>query len=98
MLSEADENEVWIHLYGGEQDGWRGLVKLNTTAPKKFYIWHVSDETIIDQAKGKDRVVLQSKLATMAYERFDEVVVGDKIEYRYRRLATADKPVANPAI
>lgn len=94
----SDDGKVWIHLYGGEQDGWRKQIELRTVAPTKFYVWHVNDEKTIDTAKGKDRMVLQSRLATMAYERFDQVDIDGRTEYRYQRCETADKPVTNPAI
>jgi len=95
----SDNDKAWVHLYGGEQDGWRKQIELRTIAPTKFYIWHVNDEKVIDTAKGKDRMVLQSQLATMAYERFDQVEAEDgRTEYCYQRCETADKPVANPAV
>lgn len=98
MLSGKDENKVWVHLYGGEQDGWRKQIELRTETPKKFYIWHVNDGVKLDEAKGKNRMVLQSKLATMAYELVDDVIVEGERELRYKRLESADKPVANPAV
>lgn len=98
MLSDSEENKVWVHLYGGEQDGFRRKIELKTTAPKKFYIWHVNDGVKLDEARGKHRMVLQAKLATMAYELFDQVNIDDGIEYRYRRCESADKVAADPAV
>lgn len=97
-MSEGDESKVWVHLYGGEQDGWRRQIELRSGVPTKFYVWHVDDEKIIEKAKGKDRMVVQSKLATMAYEKFDSIEVEGKIEHRYRRLESADKVAADPAV
>ncbi len=99
----SDEpNKVWVHLYGGEQDGYRKNIELKTTAPKKLYIWHVMDGKKIDDARGKNQMVLRSKLATMAYELFDEVAIEEngrpETEYRYRRCEAADKVITNPAV
>lgn len=98
MLSENDENKVWVHLYGGEQDGYRRRIELKTKAPQKFFIWRAADEKRIDAAKGKERMVLQNKLAVMAYALFDDLDVNGERELRYKRLETADKALADPAV
>lgn len=95
MLSDKESKKVWVHLYGGEQDGFRRKIELKTSAPKKFFIWHINDSAAIDAARGKERMVLQSRLAVMAYEQFDEVEIeegnGVITEYRYRRCEASDK-------
>lgn len=98
MLTEADANKVWVHLYGGEQDGFRRRIELKTKPPKKFYIWHVNDAKAIEELRGPARGTLQNKLATMAYELFDEVKVSGERELRYRRLESADKVADNPVV
>lgn len=97
MFADENTNDVWVHLYGGEQDGWRKQIKLKTKVPKRFYIWHVKDEKTIEGVKGTDQKVLQSRLATMAYELYEDISEEGKRELRYRRLESADKPLANPA-
>lgn len=96
-MSET-ENKVWVHLYGGEQDGFRRKIELKTKPPKKFFIWHVNDGVKIDEARGQMRMVLQNKLATMAYALFDEIEDGGEglREYRYKRTESADKVTADP--
>lgn len=98
MFSDDDSDKVWIHLYGGEQDGFRRRIALKTKAPQKFYIWRVRDGQKIEAAKGKERMILQNRLATMAYELFDEAEVDGERELRYRRLESADKVAADPAL
>ncbi len=96
--TEDNKVKVWVHLYGGEQDGFRCKIELKTKAPKKFFIWHVNDGAKIDEVRGQQRMVLKNKLATMAYELFDEIPDGgDGLkEYRYKRLESADKVTADP--
>lgn len=101
MLSEGDKNKVWIHLFQGEQDGFRRKIEMKTKPPQRFYIWHVADEVVIGAAKGKTRMVIQNKLATMAYELYEDtdtnpVYEGER-ELRYRRLESADKVQVDPA-
>lgn len=98
MLSEDVADRVWVHLYGGEQDGFRRKIALRTKPPKKFYIWHVNDAARIDEMKGKERMILQNRLAVMAYELFDDVDLSGERELRYRRLESADKVAVDPAI
>lgn len=98
MLSEVEGEKVWVHLYGGEQDGFRRKIALKTKPPKKFYIWHVNDVKKIEEVKGKERMVIQNRLAVMAYELFDDVDLSGERELRYHRLESADKVSANPAV
>lgn len=91
MIEEPYATKVWVHLYGGEQDGFRHKIELKTRAPKKFYMWRVNDLAEIDKAKGKQRMVVHNRLATMAYEHFETVHLDDCPEIRYRRLESADK-------
>lgn len=97
MLSE-ENTRAWVHLYGGEQDGYRCTIAMRgTPPPRKFFIWHCKDQPRIDAAKGKNLVMLRSKLAVMAYELFAaEEIAGNEIEYRYRRCESADKVAADP--
>jgi len=101
VLSEDVAEKVWVHLYGGEQDGFRRRIALKTKPPKKFYIWHVNDGAKIEEVRGIQRSALQNRLATMAYELFEEVMVPDSNsmvqEYRYRRCESADKVAVDPA-
>lgn len=99
MLSDNDQNKVWVHLFNGEQDGFRKQICLKTKPPVRFYIWHINDYETIDKAKGKDRMVLQNRFAVMAYELFGEPLeTPDGPELRYRRCETADKVTPNPAV
>lgn len=98
MLSDDVADKVWVHLYGGEQDGFRRRIALRTRPPKKFYIWHVNDAAKIDEMKGKERMVIQNRLAVMAYELFDDVNLSGERELRYRRLESADKVAGNTAV
>lgn len=102
MLPENESNKVWVHLYGGEQDGFRRRIELKTKPPRKFYIWHVNDAAKIEEMKGKERMVLQNRLAVMAYELYDDVelpgTTEPERELRYRRLESADKVTADPAV
>lgn len=97
-MTDDVSDRVWVHLYGGEQDGFRLRIMLKTKPPKKFYIWHVNDAAKIDEMKGKDRMVIKNKLAVMAYELYDEVDLSGERELRYRRLESADKVAIDPAI
>lgn len=95
MPTDNDNTKFWAHLFGGAQDGFRRKIELKTTAPRRFFIWHVNDGPTIDGAQGPDRMVLQSRQATMAYELYDRVDLDGETELRYRRCEAADK--AQPA-
>lgn len=99
-MNDNEQNKVWVHLYGGEQDGFRRKISLKTKAPKRFFIWHVNDGAKIEEARGPARGVMQNRLATMAYELFDDVADGGEglREYRYKRMESADKVVTDPAV
>src|SRR4051794_4171763 len=90
MLSEPNVTKVWVQLYGGEQDGFRRRIVLKTLPPRRFYIWRIDDAPRIEVATGEQRIELQNKLATMAYEHFETVQLHDGTEIRYRRLESAD--------
>lgn len=88
-------NSVLVQLYGGEQDGFTARFELTPPAPRFFFVWSMKDAPAIDSAKGeKQRMALKAKLATMAYEFFDEREAEDGgRELLYRRAEHADKGV-----
>ena len=94
--------EVRVVLYGGEQDGYGTTIDLRTAdVPEFFYIWPVCEDLKISGASGKKRMVLANKLATLAYEyhesREKEGVAGNR-ELIYKRKASSDKALADPAV
>lgn len=88
--------EITLHLFGGEQDGYRTNIDLRGDTPEMFYIWRASDSEKISSANGKKRMVLADKLAVLAY-RHDEAASHES-ELRYVRHAEADKELADPAL
>ncbi|ACH62311.1 hypothetical protein SEA_TYKE_79 [Mycobacterium phage Tyke] len=105
MSNDDDKVKVWVHLYGGEQDGWRRQIELGDTdpdrAPQMFYVCRIKDESKIAEAGSQTaRMALQNKLSQLAYELYDDVAIScaggrSERELRYRRLASADKVVPN---
>lgn len=91
--------EVKIHLYGGEQDGYRTTIDLRGNVPEMFYIWRAADSEKIALAAGKKRMVLADRLAILAYRLDDAENPDGNLELRYRRHAEADKKLAtDPAV
>jgi hypothetical protein len=93
MLSDNDENKVWVHLYGGEQDGFRRRIELQGNPPKRFLIWHIEDAPFVETATDEQRDALKKKLAMMAYDLVDDVDILGERELRYRRADAFDKAV-----
>ncbi|AGB21686.1 hypothetical protein Mycsm_01269 [Mycobacterium sp. JS623] len=91
MLSDNNENKVWVHLYGGEQDGFRRRIDFDGYPPKRFLIWHIDESPFVETAADEQRELLVEKLATLAYEYVDDVEVLGERELRYRRAELADK-------
>ena len=89
--------EVHIHLFGGEQDGYRTNIDLRGDVPEMFYIWRALDNETIALASGKKRMVLADKLAVLAYRLDDADSPAGKLELRYRRHAESDK-LTDPAV
>jgi len=93
--------EVHIHLFGGEQDGYRTNIDLRGDVPKVFFIWRAADNDAISGASGKKRMVLADRLAVLAYRLTGDEsrpgVPGDR-ELRYERCSDSDKKLADPAL
>ena len=90
--------EVHVHLFGGEQDGYRTNVDLRGDVPEMFFIWRACDSEQIATASGKKRMVLANKLAVLAYRLEDAENPDGKLELRYHRHADADKVYLDPAV
>lgn len=90
--------EVRIHLYGGEQDGYRTTIDLRGDIPEMFYIWRAVDSMTISLATGKNRMVLADRLAVLAYRLDDANAPDGNLELRYLRHAEADKKLPDPAL
>ncbi|AON96842.1 hypothetical protein BI081_gp091 [Mycobacterium phage Tonenili] len=105
MDNDDDKVRVWIHLYGGEQDGWRRKIVLADADPEKapqmFYVCRIRDEVKISEAASPTaRMTLQNQLSQLAYELYADVVIPcasgkPERELRYRRLESADKVMPN---
>jgi hypothetical protein len=93
--------EVHIHLFGGEQDGYRTTVDLRGEVPGVFFIWRAADNEAISLASGRKRTQLADRLAVLAYR-----LTGDEErpglpghrELRYERCRESDKNPADPTL
>jgi len=93
--------EVHIHLFGGEQDGYRTTVDLRGGVPGVFFIWRAADNEAISAAQGRKRTVLADRLAVLAYRLTgDEGRTGPSghMELRYERCRESDKKLPDPAL
>ena len=88
--------EITLHLFGGEQDGYRTNVDLRGSTPEMFYIWRACDNETISLANGKRRMVLADKLAVLAYRHDEEA--SRETELRYVRHSEADKKLSDQAL
>ena len=87
--------QVYIQLFGGEQDGYRTNIDLRGDTPEVFFIWRATDNETISLATGRKRMVLADKLAVLAY-RLDGR--PGRPELHYHRHAESDKKLSDPAL
>jgi hypothetical protein len=93
--------EVHIHLFGGEQDGYRTTVDLRGEVPGVFFIWRAADNDAISAASGRKRTVLADRLAVLAYRLAadgERTGTAGHRELRYERCPGSDKDPADPAL
>jgi hypothetical protein len=88
----------WIHLYGGECDGFAQKVPFSER-PDVFYAVPLLE---MAEIKKTVRSPLAKKVATekarkLAYEFQKSRLIDSEIEYCYKRCAEKDKPVETPS-
>jgi hypothetical protein len=84
-VSEPDVTVVWVHLFGGEQDGLRIRITIETKPPAKVYVWRGSDGAMITGMTVEEHRMLQDDIGLMAYEFHEEIDALGERELRYRR-------------
>lgn len=91
MLNNHVGQTVWVHLFGGAQDGFRQQIGPGSEPPRQVWVVRGNEDLMILEMSVDEQRRIQDRVELLAYELDNEVDELGEREIRYRRSESADR-------